>query len=1034
MKKVILLLSLILIIGIFFTSCWWDKDSSTEPEISTHTTAQGSVEMSSHYDSDDLRVISGSFEDSIDSEGEFEIGQTIDCSQMLTLVNTSTIDSISLLMALNVQDEEKRAGIEINPETTAEALVYSMPLVASSNTADADSTIGLIKSTEHFSELVSLIRIQYNQGTINLDDYNSPIYEKANEVYSDLFANILQFAENKQSRSKGDNLSPRVMLMDEKHVNETNENYLEFKVKNVGKRFVSVYVDFSEDINQNIQYSSEMQELLVSPDVGWSDVFDGIGGLFGADIEEFEVISPDLHHINIPENTKTIQVNCYGVGRLNEHFPLSDTEVERLAKPLFYSFCYDLIFPAFEIAAGVGSFKNELRGRPWKETNTYKYFIKDLLKEFFINNASTGYTIFKAYLSDGEAEDAAWFVGEFFTDYMLTHPKVIRDLLQRTFDKTISVKKLNKVIGKFNIAFQAGSATLAAMNIAWFTHDAISTYAKFTHPFYQNTNKYTIKGSAGGDDKVADYAQISVLNEDDIFIGNYRTDSNGEFEFMIPRKSNGTNFKLIINHHIFDEKEASFEVPAGTNTSTPYDIGKIILSEINVPPYILITKPVVFFDTFVIGDAINIKTYVYDANGDDDITKVELYIDDELIKEDTVAPYEFDWSSNGSSAGQHIIKTIVYDSAGNSSFNTHTITLEETINLPPNAVLEARKDNGTTSSKIHFYGWKSSDDKDEVWDAWFGGEPDSTKHLRFRFDFENDGVFDTEWMYENNFSYNYNEEGNYSVKLEVKDTEGEIDYDTIVINIENDEITSAELVYVEGGSFLMGSTEGDSDEEPIHLVEVSSFYIGKYEVNQKEYETVTGSINSFFKNNNSNPVESVSWSEAVRFCNKLSLRNDLDTCYTGNLNSWSETICDFSKNGFRLPTEAEWEFAAKGGNLSNNYLYSGSNNLDDVAWYNDNSENITHPVGQKIPNELGIYDMSGNVIEWCWDWYGEYNSNQLTNPTGPTEQFGLGGDRIHRGGGWCYGLNRCRVTDRHNNAGNGYSDGYCRGVRIVKKH
>ena len=111
---------------------------------------------------------------------------------------------------------------------------------------------------------------------------------------------------------------------------------------------------------------------------------------------------------------------------------------------------------------------------------------------------------------------------------------------------------------------------------------------------------------------------------------------------------------------------------------------------------------------------------------------------------------------------------------------------------------------------------------------------------------------------------------------------------------------------------------------------------------------------------------------------------------------------------FRLPTEAEWEFACRGGNNSRGYKYSGSNNLGSVAWYDGNSGNKTHPVGTKAPNELGIYDMSGNVWEWCGDWYANYTSNSQTNPKGPQS----GSDRVFRGGGWCYGVRICRSSDR----------------------
>jgi len=173
------------------------------------------------------------------------------------------------------------------------------------------------------------------------------------------------------------------------------------------------------------------------------------------------------------------------------------------------------------------------------------------------------------------------------------------------------------------------------------------------------------------------------------------------------------------------------------------------------------------------------------------------------------------------------------------------------------------------------------------------------------------------------------------------------------------------FVFVEGGTFQMGSNDGDSDEKPVHSVTVSSFYVGKFEVTQKEYQNVMGKNPSYFKGEN-NPVENVTWYDAVKYCNKRSEKEGRTPSYNINGNN---VTCDFSANGYRLPTEAEWEYAARGGNKSQNYKYSGSNKIGDVAWYDSNSGLRTHPVGQKAPNELGIYDMTGNVWEWCWDWY-----------------------------------------------------------------
>ena len=210
------------------------------------------------------------------------------------------------------------------------------------------------------------------------------------------------------------------------------------------------------------------------------------------------------------------------------------------------------------------------------------------------------------------------------------------------------------------------------------------------------------------------------------------------------------------------------------------------------------------------------------------------------------------------------------------------------------------------------------------------------------------------------------------------------------------------MVYVSGGTFIMGGDES-SDQTPTHSVTLSSYYICKYEVTQALWRAVMGSNPSKFKGDNL-PVEQVSWNDCQTFINRLN-------SYTGR--------------NFRLPTEAEWEFAARGGNYSCHYKYSGSNYIGDVAWYTDNSGNRTHPVGTKQANELGLYDMSGNVWEWCSDWYGSYSSYSQSNPTGATSGFG----RVERGGNWCGLARYCCSSHRSYYApGNSFDD---LGLRLV---
>lgn len=196
-----------------------------------------------------------------------------------------------------------------------------------------------------------------------------------------------------------------------------------------------------------------------------------------------------------------------------------------------------------------------------------------------------------------------------------------------------------------------------------------------------------------------------------------------------------------------------------------------------------------------------------------------------------------------------------------------------------------------------------------------------------------------------------------------------------------------EMVLVEGGRFMMGSNSGDDDEKPVHEVELSSFYIGKYEVTQAQWQAVMGNNPSYFKDCDQCPVENVSWDDVQEFIGKLNQK-------TGKK--------------YRLPSEAEWEYAARGGKKSGGFKYSGSDNIGTVACYDFNSNKKTKTVGTKFDNELGIFDMSGNVWEWCNDWYGSYSGTFQRNPQGASSgQF-----RVLRGGSWGTVASYCRVTRR----------------------
>ncbi len=214
------------------------------------------------------------------------------------------------------------------------------------------------------------------------------------------------------------------------------------------------------------------------------------------------------------------------------------------------------------------------------------------------------------------------------------------------------------------------------------------------------------------------------------------------------------------------------------------------------------------------------------------------------------------------------------------------------------------------------------------------------------------------------------------------------------------------MIQVNGGTFIREFKGSFFKRNVQNTVSVSSFLIGKHPVTQREWQDVMGSNPSFFKGDEL-PVESVTWYDAIEYCNKRSIKEGLKPCYS---RVKKNIICDWSANGYRLPTEAEWEFAARGGNQSNGYSYSGSNDLDSVAWYQSNSNGITHRVGTKSPNELGIYDMSGNVWEWCWDWCDNYASASQNDPKGATS----GISRVLRGGSWNCNDYNCRVAFRSN--------------------
>lgn len=294
-------------------------------------------------------------------------------------------------------------------------------------------------------------------------------------------------------------------------------------------------------------------------------------------------------------------------------------------------------------------------------------------------------------------------------------------------------------------------------------------------------------------------------------------------------------------------------------------------------------------------------------------------------------------------------------------------------------------------------------------------EETSTEDLVVRWDFNGDGNWDTEYSNTKTGSYQYDTEGTYVPKMQVKDLDGNVSSTTKTVTVSV--FVIIDYANVGGGSFTMGCTDDqgsacEDDEFPNHLVTLESFSISKYEVTNEEFAIFLNSVgcsadgtlngekyihiesdtcqikyNSEFyaeADNENHPVIYVTWFGAAAFCEWI---------------------------GGRLPTEAEWEFAARGGNLSNGYRYSGSNTINTVAWFSDNSDLRNHNIGGKTPNELGIYDMSGNVREWCSDWYDYfyYQTSPASNPQGPSE----GIYRVLRGGSFWVQAGDCRNADRY---------------------
>jgi len=285
--------------------------------------------------------------------------------------------------------------------------------------------------------------------------------------------------------------------------------------------------------------------------------------------------------------------------------------------------------------------------------------------------------------------------------------------------------------------------------------------------------------------------------------------------------------------------------------------------------------------------------------------------------------------------------------------------------------------------------------------------------------------------------------GTHILTLAVKDQSGLTYSGNLLMRVILDPLPVT-MVTIIGGTYQMGSIY-DYSEKPIHTVALSSYRMSTTEITQSQYQAVMGS-NPSFGNGNTDaatcPVEKVSWYDALAFCNRLSMQEGLTPVYsiggstdpavwgavpTSSISTWNAAVMDTGANGYRLPTESEWEYAARGGTTTK--YYWGDSTADatvsQYAWYTYNYSSKTHGVGQKLPNAYGLYDMSGNVWEWCWDWYGAYSIAPPTDPVGPSS----GVVRVQRGGSINYGSDYHRSAFRFGDSPF-YRAGYI-GFRVV---
>ena len=482
------------------------------------------------------------------------------------------------------------------------------------------------------------------------------------------------------------------------------------------------------------------------------------------------------------------------------------------------------------------------------------------------------------------------------------------------------------------------------------------------------------------------------------------------------------------------ETTASFE--PDTSTEVVIDMVEVNVP-VNNPPTCNIISPT-DGESFTIGDNVNISATATDSDGT--ISQVIFYQNGILLDTAYSSPYEYNWNTTSETAGSFILRAVAIDNENAETESSVSVNLTSATNTPPTCNITSPTDGESFTIGDNVNISATATDSDGT-----------ISQVIF---YQNGVLLDT--AYSSPYEYNWNTAsetaGTFILRAVAIDNENAETENTVSISLTSSSSFTPTMVRIPEGTFNMGDFFGDgsANELPIHTVTLDSFYIANSEVTQLEYETVIGTnpSDSLYGIGDNYPVNMVSYYDIMVFCNTASANMGLNPCYTilgstdpvtwgtvptSTNTDWDAVICDFSVNGYRLPTEAEWEYCAKDGvNWTDSLRYSGCHediDLPDYVWYTSNSGGTSHEVGNKLPNQLGLYDMSGNVYEWCYDWYGDtyYASSPASNPLGELS----GSYRILKGGLWINSSSYLRTAYRHTGGYPEYRN-YNIGFRLVR--